>query len=296
MTPGETAGPLGGPGGGSPEVRALVAAALAEDVGDGDRTTLWTVPAEATGRARILARAEGVLAGREPADLTFRELDASLRVTWERDYGESLRPGEVIARLEGSLRPMITGERTALNFLARLSGIATLAARFVAAVEGTGCRVADTRKTIPGWRALEKRAAVAGGAINHRSGLYDMVLIKENHIRAAGGIGHAMGAVRQKARREGLEVEVEVATLEELEEALAKEPDRILLDNMGLPDLREAVRRARAAGAPPPLLEASGGVTLDTVRPVAETGVELVSVGAITHSAPALDLTLLVDP
>ncbi len=273
----------------------LVEAALAEDLGDGDRTTAWTVASSLQGSARVVARETGVVAGTGPATRTFHRVDESLRVSWEREDAGRVEAGESVGRVEGSLGSILSAERTALNFLAHLSGIATLTARFVAAVEGTGCRVTDTRKTMPGWRTLEKAATRAGGAVNHRLGLYDMVLIKENHIRAAGGIAAALEGVRAGAAREGLEVEIEVTTLEELRRALAGRPDRILLDNMSPDRLREAVARVRASPAPHPLLEASGGIRLETVREVARCGVDLVSVGALTHSAPALDLSLLVE-
>ncbi len=273
----------------------LVAAALAEDVGPGDRTTQWTVPEEAAGRARVVAREAGVIAGTEPATETFRLVGPDTEVRWKRGEGETARAGDVVAVAEGRVSALLTAERTALNFLARLSGIASAAARYVEAVEGTGCRVTDTRKTAPGWRALEKAATAAGGAVNHRSGLHDMVLIKENHVRAAGGVRAALEAAVPRAREAGIPVEVEVGSLDELDAALAGAPDRILLDNMEVPDLREAARLASSAGDDRPVLEASGGITLETVRAVAETGVDLVSVGALTHSAPALDVSLLLE-
>lgn len=272
----------------------LVAAALAEDVGAGDVATRWTVPEGARGTASVLAREPGVLAGRAAFDEVFRQLDPGLRLTWAAEDGDALSEGERFVRLEGPLAPLLAGERTALEFLGRLSGVATLTARFVRAIEGLPCRITDTRKTTPGWRRLEKAATRAGGAVNHRMGLWDMVLVKENHARAAGGVGGAVRAARGRAREAGLEVEVEVRDMGELEEALGAAPDRILLDNWEPEELRRAVRRAGAAD-PRPTLEASGGVTLETVRIVAETGVDLVSVGALTHSAPSLDLSLLVD-
>ncbi len=274
----------------------LIDLANEEDVGEGDRTTEWTVLPGASGVARVVAKEEGVLAGRVPASRVFERLDPALELVWRVADGERVAPGVEILELRGRLRPILTGERTALNFLARLSGVATLTRAFVTAVEGTRARIVDTRKTTPGWRALEKAATAAGGAENHRLGLYDMVLIKENHARASGGIGSALAAVRDRARDAGLEVEVEVGGAGELEEALAGEAGRILLDNMPLEALRSAVARVRESPPPRPLLEASGGVTLTTVRAIAETGVDLISVGAITHSAPALDLSLLVDP
>lgn len=290
------AGPGSGePGRPPPGLPELVAAALAEDLGEGDRTTEWTVPEGLRGRARILAREPGRIAGRRAVVEVFRRLDDGVRIAWEVDEGDEVPEGGTVARVEGPLRALLAGERTALNFLGRLSGIASLTARFVAAVEGTGCRIVDTRKTTPGWRELEKAATAAGGAENHRMGLYDMVLIKENHVRAAGGVRAALEAAVPRARAAGLEVEVEVRDLEELEAALAADPDRILLDNMDAPALRRAVERVRAAEPPRPALEASGGIRLETVREVAETGVDLISVGALTHSAPALDLSLLVE-
>lgn len=279
-------------------VEALVRAALEEDIGAGDRTTEATVPADAVGAARIVARRAGVLFGREPAERVFRRLEPAVELAWRAEDGEAIAAETVVADVRGPLRAILTGERTALNFLGRLSGIASLARRFVEAVEGTGARITDTRKTTPGWRRLEKAATAAGGAVNHRSGLYDMILLKENHLRAAGGIPAALRAVRRSAG-EGVPVEIEVTDPDELDEVLRRpreeRPDRILLDNMAVATLRESVRRVGEAGAPRPLLEASGGVTLASVREVAETGVDLVSVGALTHSAPALDLSLLVE-
>jgi len=273
----------------------LVAAALAEDVGDGDRTSRWAVPEGVRGAARIVAREAGVVAGARPTGEVFRAVDPDLETRWERADGDRVAAGDVVATVRGPLRGLLTAERTALNFLGRLSGIATLTARFVAAVEGTGCQITDTRKTTPGWRRLEKAAVAAGGGVNHRMGLYDMVLVKENHIRAAGGVTAALERVLPRASSEGLPVEIEVTSFEELEEALAASPDRILLDNMGPDRLRACVERTASTDPPRPLLEASGGVELKSVREIAGTGVDLVSVGALTHSAPALDLSLLVE-
>lgn len=287
--------PVSTPGRGPLELTELVAAALAEDLGEGDVTTRWTVPAGARGRAVVVAREAGVLAGRDAADETFRRLDAELERAWTAGDGDRLEEGQAALRLEGRLAPILAGERTALNFLGRLSGVATLTARYVAAVEGLACRVTDTRKTTPGWRRLEKAATAAGGAVNHRMGLWDMVLIKENHVRAAGGVAAAIRAAREQAGPAGVEVEVEVRDQAELEAALDASPDRILLDNMAPQALRRAVRTVEGRPPPRPLLEASGGVTLATVRAVAECGVDLVSVGALTHSAPSLDLSLMVE-
>ena len=208
--------------------------------------------------------------------------------------GTAVTPGTPVLRVEGSLPAILRAERTALNFLGRLTGIATLTRRFVDAVEGTGCRILDTRKTTPGWRALEKAAVRAGGGVNHRIGLWDMVLIKENHIAGAGGIEAALAAVAAR-NDEGLPVEIEVRDLGELERALPGRPDRILLDNMSLDDMRRAVERVVALGASRPELEASGNVDLARVRAIAEVGVDFVSVGALTHSAPVGDLSLRVE-
>jgi len=276
-----------------PEVHALIEAALREDVGAGDWTTLWTVGPEVTAEARILAKAEGVLAGMDVAREVFRLVDPSLEVRLLLGDGERVRPGTEVLRLSGAARSILTGERVALNFLQRLSGVATLARRYVDAVEGTGARILDTRKTTPGMRWLEKRAVVAGGAANHRVGLYDMVLIKENHIAAAGGIAAAVAAVRSH-NRAGLKVEVETTTLAEVGEALEAGVDRILFDNMPLGLLAEAVARVRTWPELRPETEASGGVDLLTVGSIAETGVDFISVGAMTHSVPALDLSLLI--
>jgi nicotinate-nucleotide pyrophosphorylase (carboxylating) len=273
--------------------RALIRLALEEDVGEGDWTTLWTVPAERRVRARVVAKAPGVVAGMEVAREVFRTVDAGLAFDAPVADGGAVRPGELVVALEGSARAILTGERVALNFLQRLSGVATLTRAYVDAVAGTGARILDTRKTTPGLRAMEKAAVRAGGGENHRFGLHDMVLIKENHIAAAGGIRGAVGAVRARNER-GLAVEVEVTTLAELEEAIRAGVDRVLLDNMDVATMREAVSRVRAAGAALET-EASGGIDLSTVRAAAETGVDFVSVGALTHSAPALDLSLLID-
>ena len=280
-------------------VEALIDAALAEDLGTGDVTSRWTVPDGAGGEAEIVAKATGVVAGVEVAAAVFRRFDPRLELEVDLVDGDAVVPGDRVLRVTGSLESILGAERSALNFLGRLSGIATAARRFVDTLEGTGCRVLDTRKTTPGWRRLEKLAAASGGAVNHRAGLYDMVLIKENHIRAAGGVAEALAASLGPARQAGLEVEIEVTDLAELDQALAGEtadarPDRILLDNMSIDQLERSVARIRALEPPRPLLEASGGVTLETARRRGATGVDFLSAGAITHSAPALDLSLQV--
>ncbi|HEY1358837.1 MAG TPA: carboxylating nicotinate-nucleotide diphosphorylase [Thermoleophilaceae bacterium] len=268
----------------------LIERALAEDVGAGDVTAASVVPADARADATIEQREPGVIAGLEPAARVFAKLDPDLTFEPLVPEGEWREPGEIV-RIEGSARPILTGERVALNFLGRLSGVATLAARYVAAVEGTGAKILDTRKTTPGLRRLEKEAVRLGGATNHRSGLHDAILIKENHSATAGGVGEATRRALAGAP-DGIPVEVECATLAEVEEALAAGADRILLDNMTPAELRRAVEVVDGRA----LLEASGGVTLETVREIAETGVDFVSVGALTHSAPALDLSLMFRP
>jgi nicotinate-nucleotide pyrophosphorylase (carboxylating) len=272
---------------------SIIRLALEEDVGPGDRTTEWTVDATRLASATITAKADGVISGLDVAASVFHEVDASLEVDTVVTEGAGVRPGDVVLRVRGPARAILTAERVALNLLQRLSGVATLTRRYVDAVAGTGARILDTRKTTPGLRALEKRAVRAGGGANHRFGLHDMVLIKENHIAAAGGITAAVAAVRAR-NAEGLNVEVETTTLDEVREALTAGVDRILLDNMAPPLLREAVEVVRAHPAPRPETEASGGVSLETVRAIAATGVDFVSVGALTHSAPALDLSLLI--
>ncbi len=275
----------------SAEALSLIQAALDEDVGPGDFTTLWTVPEGRRAEARIVAKSPGVVAGSRIAAEVFRRLDPSLQVEVAAPDGTALEPGDLAMRVAGSARSILTAERTALNFMQRLSGVATVTRRYVQAVAGTGARVIDTRKTTPGMRALEKDAVLAGGGTNHRHGLHDMVMIKDNHIAAAGGITAAVDAVRARNDR-GLAVEVETTNLEEVREALATGADRIMFDNMPPELMRQAVELVRAAGERRPETEASGGITLDTIRAAAETGVDLISVGALTHSAPALDLSL----
>jgi len=263
----------------------IVRASLAEDLGSGDVTTDATVDEAATGTAVIVARVPGVVAGLDAVEAVFHALDPNVDVDLLVEDGDVLHGPTPVARVSGSLRAILTGERTALNLLGRLSGIATATRRYVDAVEGTGVAILDTRKTTPGLRALEKQAVAAGGGHNHRFGLDDGVLVKDNHLAATGSIQAAVERLRTVT---DLPIEVECDTLEQLQDALAAGADAILLDNMSLDELRRAValtdRRAR--------LEASGGVTLETVRAIAETGVDEISVGALTHSAPALDVSL----
>ena len=270
-------------------VSEAVDRALAEDLGAGDVTTAATVPAQARATALITQKAPGVVYGLDVAERVFRTLDPEAEVERLADEGVWREGGEVM-RVTGAAGALLSAERTALNFLQRLSGVATMAARCVAAVDGTGARVLDTRKTTPGLRVLEKAAVAAGGATNHRAGLYDAVLIKENHAAIAGGVGEAVRRARAQAPE--LALEVECRDLDEVDEALAAGAPRLLLDNMTPAQLREAV--AHVAGRAE--LEASGGVTLQTLSDVAATGVDFVSVGAMTHSAPALDLSLILMP
>jgi len=275
----------------SSDLMVLVSHALEEDVGSGDVTTDATVAPEARARARIVQKAPGTIYGFDAAEAVFTQLDSQARCERLVAEGEWREDGGPVMTVEGAARALLTGERTALNFLAHLSGVATIAARAARAVEGTGAKVLDTRKTTPGMRALEKAAVAAGGASNHRAGLYDAVLIKENHIAAAGGIAQAVARVREAAPELQGTLEVEVRNPREIDEALAAGAPKLLLDNMDDEQLRAAV--AQVAGRAE--LEASGGVTLQTLRATAETGVEWVSMGALTHSAPALDLSLLLE-
>jgi len=272
----------------------LVGLALAEDVGPGDFTTEWTVEADAVGHASVVAKEAVVVAGVQPALRVFAAVDDRIEGDVLASDGTIVSSGETILRLRGPLRGILTAERTALNFLGRLSGVAGLTFAFVERVKGTGARIVDTRKTTPGFRHLEKAAVRAGGGENHRIGLHDMIMVKDNHIAAAGGVVEAIDLVRASNER-ALKVEVEVRTLSELGEALSRDVDRILLDNMDLATLRAAVERVHTAPeADRPELEASGNVRLDTVRAIAETGVDMISVGALTHSASVADVSLRV--
>ena len=273
----------------------IIARALAEDVGDGDITTKWTVPFTKRADAKIIAKADGVVAGLDVAQWVFEAIDEAIVFAARVKDGDRVGAGDILAEVSGSARGLLTGERVALNFLQRMSGIATMTAQFVAAVRGTKARILDTRKTAPGLRVLDKYAVAAGGGANHRAGLYDMVLIKENHIEAADGIGPALLAVWKGMDFEGRDVpvEVEVETLSELDEVLVLGADRVMLDNMSLHDMREAVQKVRQVKGKKPELEASGNVSLEGVRAVAETGVDFISIGALTHSVKALDISML---
>lgn len=269
-------------------VERAVRAALAEDLGAaGDITTDAVVPADARGAAAIVARKKGVVAGQALAEAAFKTLDPDAEFTRIAADGSKVAAGGTIGRVAGRTRALLSAERTALNFLCRLSGIATLTADYVAAIEGTRAVIACTRKTTPSLRAFEKYAVRAGGGVNHRFGLYDAVLVKDNHIAAAGGLAAALGLLRARTGHM-VKIEVEVDTLGQLEEALRYPIDAVLLDNMNIGTLKKAVALARGRV----VTEASGGVTLETVREIAETGVDLISVGALTHSSRILDSSL----
>jgi nicotinate-nucleotide pyrophosphorylase (carboxylating) len=270
----------------------LIDLALEEDRGSGDWTSRWTIPARTRARAQVICKSDGIVAGTAVAAAVFARIDPRVTCSIEMADGSNIRAGDLLCSLQGPARAVLTGERVALNFLQRLSGIATLTRRFVDAVAGTGVRILDTRKTTPGWRSIEKAAVRAGGAENHRHGLFDMVLIKNNHIDIAGGVAEAVARVREQNVKK-LPVEIEVRTVEELQAALQAGIDRLLLDNMDLRSLRHAVTLARKVN-PNVTLEASGKVNIDNVREVAEAGVDCISIGALTHSAPALDFSLRV--
>jgi nicotinate-nucleotide pyrophosphorylase (carboxylating) len=269
-------------------VARQVAAALAEDLGGGD-VTAALVPATQQVRATVIAREAAILCGSDWVDATFKQLDPAIRLDWQAADGQRLLADMPVLKISGLARPILTGERTALNFLQTLSATATAAARYVEAVAGTACRILDTRKTLPGLRLAQKYAARCGGAQNHRLGLYDMVLIKENHILAAGSIATAITSARRTSP--GVPVETEVESLEEFDQALAAGADIIMLDELTLDDMRIAVDRNRASGARA-RLEASGNVTLATVREIALTGVDYISIGGITKHVQAIDLSM----
>jgi nicotinate-nucleotide pyrophosphorylase (carboxylating) len=273
------------------ETKALIASALEEDDTKHDITTAATVLSDRRARCRIVARKKGVIAGLPLAAEAFTQLDKAVTIRIEHDDGARVRPDTSVMFLSGHARGLLSAERVALNFLQRLSGIATLTAQYVEAIKGTGAHILDTRKTTPGFRRLEKYAVRAGGGLNHRMNLSSNVLIKDNHLAAAeGDIGIAVRRARDVAPA-GMKVEVECDTLDQVKRAIDAGADVILLDNMSLLEMREAVRQVEGGA----VVEASGGVTLETVRPIAETGVNWISVGALTHSAPALDLALDFD-
>ncbi|MFC5610172.1 carboxylating nicotinate-nucleotide diphosphorylase [Variovorax soli] len=267
--------------------------ALHEDTGSGDLTAAL-VPADARARARVLLREDATLCGTPWVEAVIGRLDPKASIRWLRGEGERCKAGDVVLELQGQAQALLTGERTALNFLQLLSAVATRTAAYVEAVKGTRAHIVDTRKTLPGLRLAQKYAVRTGGGTNHRIGLYDAILIKENHIAAAGGIAQALAAA-SRAGGEARFVEIEVETLAQLEEALAHGARMVLLDNMDLPTLREAVRINDAAGDGRAVLEISGGVTLDSVRQLAETGVDRISIGALTKDVKAIDFSMRFD-
>ncbi|MCP5306952.1 MAG: carboxylating nicotinate-nucleotide diphosphorylase [Chromatiaceae bacterium] len=271
-----------------PDIAGQVRQALHEDLGSGDLTAAL-VPEGTRSEARVLARESAVLCGRPWFDEVFRQLDPAIEVQWSADDGDLLVAGQQVCRLNGAARPLLSGERTALNFLQTLSGTASITARYVAAVAGTRAVVLDTRKTLPGLRLAQKYAVRCGGASNHRIGLYDAILIKENHIRAARSIAAALDAAASVAKR--VLVEIEVEDLAQLDEALAAGATRVLLDNFDLKAMHEAVRRAAGKAR----LEASGGVNLETIGAIAATGVDYISVGQLTKDVRATDYSMLFD-
>lgn len=276
------------------EIRSLVQRALAEDVGSGDVTTLATVPATAVASAQLRAREPLVLAGIEFAESAFRELSTEVQLKRHVEDGQPVATGTTVLEIRGPARALLTAERVALNFVQRLSGVATVTAQYVAAVKGTAVEILDTRKTTPGWRRLEKYAVSCGGGRNHRFGLHDMVLIKDNHLAAlqdATPNPVAAAVARARSAYPQLKIEVEADTLEQVQQGVASGADLILLDNMSLDQLKAAVQLCRGKAK----TEASGGINLNTVRSVAECGVDFISVGALTHSARAVDLGLDFD-
>jgi nicotinate-nucleotide pyrophosphorylase (carboxylating) len=269
------------------QVDQIVENALREDVGKGDITTNLLFSEGVRCKAVILAKEEGVLAGLLIAERVFRKLDKNIILEEKKKDGDKIEPNQILAEISGSQRAILTGERLALNFLQRLSGIATLTTKFVKAVEGLSAKILDTRKTVPGLRILDKYAVSLGGAANHRFGLYDGVLIKDNHIKFAGSISRAVRLIREGAER-GTKIEVETSTLNEVKEALEAGADIIMLDNMTVETIRKAVELINGRA----IIEASGGVTLENIRRIAEAGVNFISVGSLTHSPRALDIAL----
>ncbi len=273
-------------------IQKNVADALAEDIGSGDLTASL-VPETSNASASIFARENAVMAGRPWVDEVYAQLDPDIRIEWQQDDGDRIDENTVLCEIEGPARAVLTGERTALNFLQTLSATATVTACYVAALKGTDTRVLDTRKTVPGLRLAQKYAVRCGGGVNHRIGLFDAILIKENHILSAGSISNAISAALESAA--DVMIEIEVESLDELREALEAGAKRLLLDNFSIDDLRAAVDINRETGAPLAELEASGGLTLDQLRQVAETGVDYISVGAISKNIRAIDLSMRFD-
>jgi nicotinate-nucleotide pyrophosphorylase (carboxylating) len=270
----------------------LLTLAFAEDVGDGDHTTLSTIPADEMGRQQLIVKEEGILAGVEIARKVFDKFDKSLKMEVFITDGTHVKPGDIAFVVEGSVRSLLQTERIMLNIMQRMSGIATTTARYQKQLEGTGARVLDTRKTTPGMRMLEKLAVKIGGGTNHRIGLFDMILIKDNHVDFAGGIPQAVGAAKEYCAKNNkdLKIELEVRNTSEIDQALAAGVDRIMLDNFTPERTREAVKHIRAIN-PSVEIESSGGITYDTLRAYGECGVDFISVGALTHSVKGLDMS-----
>jgi len=268
------------------EIERNVATALAEDVGSGDVTAALT-PQSAQARARVIARQDAVLCGHAWFDACFRRLDPEVSIRWHASEGARVTHGQAVCELSGKARALLTGERTALNFVQMLSAVATKTSEYVAAVASTHAKIVDTRKTLPGLRAAEKYAVRVGGGVNHRMGLYDAIMLKENHIAAFGGVRPALAAA-QKAAGPGIWIQVEVETLDQLRQVLAGGATMILLDNMSTHDMREAVKTTAGRAE----LEASGGITLETVRAIAETGVDRISIGGLTKDIEAVDFSM----
>lgn len=269
-------------------IQQQVRVALEEDIGSGD-VTAALLPANKQADARVISRQSAVIAGQQWFDEVFRQLDKTIQVDWEIEDSQRVEPDQCLCRLQGPVRALLTGERTALNFLQTLSGTATRVRQYVDHIAGTAAKVLDTRKTLPGLRQAQKYAVSCGGGSNHRIGLYDMVLIKENHIAAAGSIVKAVNTARQLSPQ--LEIEVEVENLEQLDQALEAGVERVLLDNMSTRTLRQAVSLNSGRA----LLEASGGITLDNIREIAETGVDFISVGTLTKDVQAVDMSMRIS-
>ena len=274
------------------DAQTLIRLALAEDVRNGDFTSLWTLPAEQVQTATLTAKENGVVAGLPIIPLVFGELGGDVKIETFIQDGDSVKAGDKIAAITGETKTLLCGERVMLNFLQQLSGVATITGKFATALKGSKTKVLDTRKTIPGFRTLQKYAVLAGGGSNHRMGLWDMVLVKDNHIAAAGGVLEAWNAVK-KQNTQNLKVEIEVENLEQLKLLLGLGVNRIMLDNMDNETMREAVRIVRESGDPVEL-EASGNMTLERVREIADTGLDFISVGALTHSVKALDISMRI--
>ena len=270
----------------------MIRLALAEDVRSGDVTSAWTIPENQNQHARLIAKEDGVLAGLPVIELVFAELNANVNVTLHKQDGDVVKKGDLFAELEGSTRDLLTGERTLLNFIQQLSGVASVAHTFQKALEGGKTKVLDTRKTLPGFRTLQKYAVRVGGGSNHRMGLFDMVLVKDNHIAAAGGVLEALEVVR-KNNTENLMVEMEVESLEDLKKLLNKGVDVIMLDNMSNEMMAEALKIIKESGDKV-LVEGSGNMTLERAKEIATLGLDYISVGALTHSVRALDISMRI--